>query len=42
MEYPWVDVELKRHCFCSNVTNEPFSIITKATIKLVVKFIGNF
>ncbi|CAH1129091.1 unnamed protein product [Ceutorhynchus assimilis] len=37
-EFPWTDIELKRHCLCSNITDEPFVIVSKATRKLVVKF----
>lgn len=37
-EYPWIDVELKRHCLCSNISAEPFSIITKPSVKFVVQF----
>ncbi|XP_060522930.1 uncharacterized protein LOC132699948 [Cylas formicarius] len=37
-EYPWKDVEIKRHCLCSNVTQRPFIITTKTASKIVVKF----
>ncbi|KAL1497855.1 hypothetical protein ABEB36_008740 [Hypothenemus hampei] len=38
-EYPWTDVELKRHCLCSNISDQPFNIITRPSTKLVVAFI---
>ncbi|XP_050298566.1 uncharacterized protein LOC126737632 isoform X2 [Anthonomus grandis grandis] len=37
-EYPWMDVELKRHCLCSNVTEAPFVILLRSALKVVVKF----
>ncbi|KAH1015930.1 hypothetical protein HUJ04_007239 [Dendroctonus ponderosae] len=37
-EYPWLDVELKRHCVCSNISDEPFHITTKASLKFVMQF----
>ncbi|KAJ8928638.1 hypothetical protein NQ314_018774, partial [Rhamnusium bicolor] len=36
-EYPWKDVEVKRDCFCSNIT-EPFTVVTKTSSKIIVKF----
>lgn len=40
-EFPWMDVELKRHCLCSNISAEPFSIVTKPSVKFVVQFTGS-
>ncbi|KAJ8973201.1 hypothetical protein NQ317_014628 [Molorchus minor] len=36
-EYPWKDIELKRDCLCSNIT-EPFIIVTKTSSKVIVAF----
>ncbi|CAG9812676.1 unnamed protein product [Phaedon cochleariae] len=36
-EYPWKDVEIVRDCICHNIT-EPFTITTKSSKKVVVKF----
>ncbi|CAH1959270.1 unnamed protein product [Acanthoscelides obtectus] len=36
-EYPWKDVEIKRHCFCHNIT-ESFTVITKTSNKVIVQF----
>lgn len=37
-EFPWKDIELHRDCLCHNIS-EPFSVITKTSTKVVVKFI---
>lgn len=37
-EYPWKDIEIKRDCFCHNIT-EPFSVITRTSKKVVVNFV---
>ncbi|CAG9863463.1 unnamed protein product, partial [Phyllotreta striolata] len=37
-EFPWPDVELRRDCLCGNIT-EPFSVVTKTSAKVVVKFV---
>ncbi|XP_066139729.1 uncharacterized protein [Euwallacea fornicatus] len=37
-EYPWSDVELKRHCLCSNISDEIFSLVTKPSVKFTVRF----
>ncbi|XP_076275991.1 uncharacterized protein LOC143206967 [Rhynchophorus ferrugineus] len=38
-EYPWKDIEMKRDCICSNITEQPFVIKTKSALKFVIKFV---
>ncbi|XP_074027638.1 uncharacterized protein isoform X1 [Leptinotarsa decemlineata] len=38
LEYPWNDVEFVRDCICHNIA-EPFSITTKTSSKVVVRFV---
>ncbi|XP_057659141.1 uncharacterized protein LOC130895692 [Diorhabda carinulata] len=37
-EFPWKDIELRRDCLCHNIS-EPFTVITKTSSKVVIKFV---